>query len=433
MNPLKIFLLAFCFLAVMQPEIYSQTAPPFSVRARNVLDEVWTNIKKNNFDSNFEKNYHESIYNKYLPEIEKTGNDQQLAAVLNRMVKEFGQSHIQVLAPANITEVTVMQAAEKNVEPVSSSFQDVPADVGIIPCIAEGQLCVRRTIKGSAGETAGIKPGDRIVSINGIKFDLAADSYIPWDTLAAFMLAGMPESKVSLVIINHQGISKEYTLAREPNGFKWFKFGAMPRTYGAFYAEILPGNIGYVHLTSFFPEQIISFSQAITGKLKNVSGLIIDLRNNIGGLIIMPQWLAGWACPSIIKLGKLQLNGVTLTPPSYPQPQCFKGPVVILVNEGTASAAEIFAAAMQDAKAAVLFGSATSGKCLPSQFLRLPCGFRLQTVFGDYERENGKRIEHIGVIPDFPLQLKLSDLQNGTDTVREAASKYLQQQPAAKE
>jgi C-terminal processing protease CtpA/Prc len=65
--------------------------------------------------------------------------------------------------------------------------------------------------------------------------------------------------------------------------------------------------------------------------------------------------------------------------------------------------------------------------------MRLPSGFRLQTVFGDYERENGKRIEHLGVTPDFPVALKLSDLQNGTDSVRDAASKYLREHSSAKE
>ncbi len=398
-----------------------------------VLDEVWTNIKKSHFDQNFEKDYRDSIYNKYLPEIKKAGNDTQLAGILNRMVKEFGQSHIQVLPPVNELEVMALSAAEKNVEPVTLNSQDVPADVGIIPCIAENRLCVSRTVKGSPADAAGIKAGDCIISINGLKLDPSIKSYIPWDTLTSFMLAGMPESRVSLVTANSNGIKKEYMLTRKPNGFNWFKFGAMPRTYAAFYSETLPGNIGYVHLTAFFPEQITSFVKAITGNLKGVRGLIIDMRNNIGGVVILPQWLAGWSCPQVIKMGKLQLKEATLTPSSYPQQQCFKGPVVILINEGTASAAEIFAASMQDSKTAVLFGSVTSGKCLPSQFLRLPSGFRLQTIFGDYERENGKRIEQLGVTPDVPVTLKLSDLRNNTDTVREAAAKYLEQKLAEKQ
>ncbi len=428
----KVVMLIICLLpaAAVRAEIVykpDNASPAFSKHAVAVLDEVWINIKKSHTSTNFEKEYRDSIYNKYLPEIKAAGNDARLAEILNRMVKEFGQSHIQVLPPVNELEIMALRAAEKNVEPVPLKAQDVPADVGIMPCITEGRLCVLRTVIGSPADAAGIRAGDYIISINGLKLDPSVKSYIPWDTLASFMLAGIPESKVTLVTVNSSGIEKEYKLTRKPNGFNWFQFGAIPRTYGAFYAEVLPGNIGYVHLTAFFPDQITSFVKAITGKLKNVSGLIIDMRNNVGGVVILPQWLAGWSCPAVIKMGKLQLKETTLTPSSYPQQQCFKGPVVILINEGTASAAEIFAASMQDSKTAVLFGSTTSGKCLPSQFLKLPSGFRLQTIFGDYERENGKHIEHLGVTPDVPVALKLSDLRNNLDTVREAAAKYLLQ------
>lgn len=425
-------LLITCLLtaAIVRAEITykpDNVAAGFSGRAVAVLDEVWTNIKKSHTSTDFDKEYRNRIYNKYLPEVKSAGNDAKLAEILNRMVKEFGQSHIQVLPPVNELEIMALRAAEKNVEPVPLKAQDVPADVGLMPCITEGRLCVLRTVIGSPADAAGIRAGDYIISINGIKLDPSVKSYIPWDTLASFMLAGMPESKVTLVTVNSSGVEKEYKLTRKPNGFNWFQFGAIPRTYGAFYAEVLPGNIGYVHLTAFFPDQITSFVKAITGKLKGVSGLIIDMRNNVGGVVILPQWLAGWSCPTVIRMGKLQLKETTLTPSSYPQQQCFKGPVAILINEGTASAAEIFAASMQDSKTAILFGSTTSGKCLPSQFLKLPSGFRLQTIFGDYERENGKHIEHLGVTPDVPVVLKLSDLRNNLDTVREAAAKYLRQ------
>ncbi len=437
MRRTKFILVFFCLMLIVAAgaEIVNKpdkVSDSFSKHAVAVLDEVWTNIKNSHFDRDFEKKYRNSIYNKYLPEIKQAGSDTQLAGILNRMVKEFGQSHIQVLPPIHDLEIMVLSAAEQNVQPVPLNTLDVPADVGIIPCITEGKLCILRTVTGSPADTAGIRAGDFIISVNGLKLDPAVKSYIPWDTLTSFMLAGMPESKVTLVTVNSNGVQKEYKLTRKSNGFNWFQFGAIPRTYGAFYAEMLPGNIGYIHLTAFFPEQITSFIKTVTGKLKDARGLIIDMRNNVGGVIILPQWLAGWSCPEVIKMGKLQLKETTLTPSSYPQSQCFKGPVVILINEATASAAEIFAASMQDSKKAVLFGSTTSGKCLPSQFLRLPSGFRLQTIFGDYERENGKHIEHLGVTPDVPVSLKLSDLRNNIDTVREAAAKYLEHKLAEK-
>jgi carboxyl-terminal processing protease len=99
----------------------------------------------------------------------------------------------------------------------------------------------------------------------------------------------------------------------------------------------------------------------------------------------------------------------------------------VLIDKNSYSSAEIFAAAMQDGKAAKLFGSTTSGKCLPSQFLKLKSGFRLQTIFGDYIRPNGKRIERLGVKPDCPVTLSAAELHSGIDNVVEKARKYLQE------
>ena len=133
----KVVMLIICLLpaAAVRAEIVykpDNASPAFSKHAVAVLDEVWTNIKKSHTSTNFEKEYRDSIYNKYLPEIKAAGNDARLAEILNRMVKEFGQSHIQVLPPVNELEIMALRAAEKNVEPVPLKTRDVPADVGII-------------------------------------------------------------------------------------------------------------------------------------------------------------------------------------------------------------------------------------------------------------------------------------------------------------
>jgi C-terminal processing protease CtpA/Prc len=80
---------------------------------------------------------------------------------------------------------------------------------------------------------------------------------------------------------------------------------------------------------------------------------------------------------------------------------------------------------MQDAKAAVLFGTTTSGDCLPSIFLKLPSGFRLQTITGNITRPNGGKIEGIGVKPDKEVVLSIKALREGKDNVIEAARFYL--------
>ena len=214
-------------------------------------------------------------------------------------------------------------------------------------------------------------------------------------------------------------------MTRQINGEKWFKIGVLPRSYSDFYATVLPGNVGYVQFTAFTTPMLLHFRKSIIGKLRNIKSLIIDMRGNIGGLLIYPPWLAAWCCPKTVPFGKLVIKGTTLQPKSSPQPQCFKGPVAVLIDNYSYSCAEIFAAGMQDAGKARLFGTRTSGKCLPSLFLKLPSGFRLQTITGNIIRANGKDIERIGVSPDEKVVLSIKSLQKGKDNLIEAARKYL--------
>ena len=112
---------------------------------------------------------------------------------------------------------------------------------------------------------------------------------------------------------------------------------------------------------------------------------------------------------------------------STPQKRAFKGPVAVLINSGSASTAEVFAAGVQDNNIGKLFGETSSGQCLISFFHKLSTGYRLQTVFGDFVRADGSRIEKKGAIPDFEVKNTRESLSSGHDLVIDAAVKYLQE------
>jgi carboxyl-terminal processing protease len=401
----------------------AQAIPP--TRGETVLNEVWDNVRKQHFSADFDQRYR-LIYDKYLPEVKKSANDHQTALCLNRMLREFGHSHLQLLPPTGAVEQKILTAAAARDVILNSAAADVPADCGIIPIMANGKICVLRVVSDSAAALAGIKSGDEIIAVNGINLTPNYAGDIPWDMLTGIALAGLPDTVVKLQIMRSgETAPRNLQLIRKPNGFNWFKFGVLPRGFGAYYAELSPDGIAYLGLNAFFPEATAAFRKLVTGKFKPCRALIIDLRNNVGGVIVLPQWLAGWCYPQAIPMGKMKMKDTQLTLTSYPQSAGLKVPIAILINSGTASAAEIFAAAMQDAGAAKIFGETSSGKCLPSQFVLLPSGFRLQIVLGDYVRPCGEHIEHIGVKPDFPVTLSRQDLNLGIDTVRTAAAVYL--------
>lgn len=401
-------------------------------RNRQVLTEVWNEVGKRHFNKDFKAKY-QDLYKKFEPAVLKCRNDVELSKEINKLLRALGQSHIVLLPPVGADFSKAMSAIRRNSTPAKKQRYhrnnnpppDLPADTGITVSQSGDRICVIRVRKNSPAEEAGIKMGDVILEINGITLHPEKESYIGWPILARALLAGLPDSKVTLKILGSKNTRRTVTLARQINGEKWFKFGILPRSYSDFYATVLPGRVGYVQFTAFTTPMLFRFREVIIGKLSNVKALIIDMRGNVGGMLMYPPWLAAWCCPETVPFGKLIIKGTPLTPKSFPQAKCFKGPVAVLIDEYSYSCAEVFPAGMQDAKKARLFGTTTSGKCLPSVFLQLLCGFRLQTVMGSIVRANGQEIEGIGVKPDEKVVLSLEALRKGQDNVIEAARKYL--------
>ena len=398
-------------------------------RAGQVLNEVWNEISRRHFNKNF-KEKHQKLYKKFEPVILKCRDDIELAKEINKLLQALKQSHIVLMPPVGSSFSRAMSSIRQNAssQKRKASQPDLPADTGITLSQSNKQICISRVRKKSPAAKAGIKMGDVILAINKIPLHPEKKSYIGWPLIARALLAGQPESEVVIKILNTENIKRTVTLSRQINGEKWFKFGLLPRSYSDFYATILPGNVGYIQFSAFTTPMLFRFREVIIGKLRNIKALIIDMRGNVGGMLMYPPWLAAWCCPETVSFGKLIIKGTTLQPKSAPQNKCFKGPVAILIDNYSYSCAEVFPAGMQDAKKARLFGTTTSGKCLPSMFLKLSCGFRLQTVTGSIVRANGQGIEGVGVMPDEEVILSIKSLHNGQDNVIEAARNYLLKQ-----
>ena len=398
-------------------------------RAAKVLDEVWNEVSKRHFDKDF-KQKNRKLYDKFKPEILKSPNDRKLAREINKLLQALGQSHIALLPPLGVSASRALKAIKKGngkhrSRKKKNYLPNIPADTGITVLESMDKLYVVRLRKNSPAAKAGIKIGDEIIAVKGINLQPENKLFIGWALLTRALMAGRPGSEVSVTVKGKSNKPRKYNLTRQANGEKWFKFGVLPRSYSDFYATVLTGNIGYIHFTAFTTPMLQRFRLAIIGKLRNVKGLIVDMRGNVGGLLMYPPWLAAWCCPKTVFFGKLIMNGTPLKPRSFPQSKCFKGPLAILIDQDSYSCAEIFAAGMQDGKFAKLFGTTTSGKCLPSVFLRLPSGFRLQTITGSILRTNGKEIEKIGVKPDSEVILSADCLRKGHDNVIENARSYL--------
>jgi len=412
----RIFLLLLCASLGAAEMTHSEK---YAARA---LDEVWQEVARNHFREDFDARYRKSVYEKFRPKILASSDDAALVANLNEMLGAIGDSHLRVFGP-------VRDARTKNVRPVEKPGRlALPVDPGFSTADDGERLLVRDVRPGSAAEQQGVRPGDTVLDIEGAAFPAGRDDgFPPRGMLARALLARGGEGSVCAVKLRSaDGTERDLKLVRSANGGKFFQVANLPRQPLRCDIRRLDENTGYLRFDLFVPEVVQRFRRDLRkGGLKGISQLIIDLRGNPGGILLSAEWLGSWCLPAKTPFGELEKSGVHLTPVSEPQPNGFRGKLVVLVDGETLSTGELFAAAIQDAKAGTIVGSKTPGKCLPSLFLDLACGLRLQTITGNVRRPSGKPLEGVGVTPDAIVRNAFPD---GRDLVIEKALELLKGQ-----
>ena len=241
--------------------------------------------------------------------------------------------------------------------------------------------------EGSPAEMAGIAPGDFIVSIDGKWVGNIKD--------AVSMLDGPPDTDVRILLEKRDGSKKEVVVRRKAREIK------------TVWHRILDGGIGYIRI-SRFNTKITSkqFLEALE-LLSGCKGLIIDLRQNYGGFL--DQALE--AVDPFLEEGREIVRVVSRYEPYN---RSFKAGgkkdvigirTVLLVDEGTASVSEVFAAALKDWGKAIVVGTKTFGKGLVQDIVPLSDGSGLKLTIGRYLRPSGKEIEGVGIRPDVEVWL----------------------------
>jgi carboxyl-terminal processing protease len=240
-------------------------------------------------------------------------------------------------------------------------------------------------IAGSPAAQAGILPHDMIVEI-----DAVPTSELTLDT-AAVRMRGVTGTNVSLIIQTADHAPREVILIRQ-------KIELNPVT-----AELHTENghkIGYLRLAQFSAKAAEELGENITKLNKQgATGYVLDLRNNPGGLVsagveIARQWLnEGTIVYTVDRRGAIDAIESTNT-------ALTDAPLVVLVNEGTASASEILAGALQDNGRAKLIGTKTFGKGLIQSLFDLTNGSGLAVTVAKYETPNHHDIHKLGITPD---------------------------------
>ena len=260
----------------------------------------------------------------------------------------------------------------------------------------DGQIVIIAAIAGTPAERAGLRHGDRLVKIDGKTLEN------PNVSKTVRLIRGEPDTEVTLTIYRpSQSRTIDFKLKRE-----------RIRLDSVRNATVGANGIGYLQITQFSERTGGEFSQALSGLEKQgLRALVIDLRNNPGGLLDA----AIDVCNPFFDKGELIAYTQGRTPESREE---FKAeddhvkrtyPVAILVNGGTASAAEIVSGAMKDTKRAVIVGEKTFGKGSVQSVLELQNGEGLRLTTARYYTPSGITIHQKGIVPQVELEVPAED------------------------
>lgn len=266
--------------------------------------------------------------------------------------------------------------------------------LGIQIGIKDKMLTIIAPIDDTPAFNAGVKAGDKIIKIDGQSTkDITLFE-------AVSKLRGPKGTPVTITIVR-EGLEepKDITIVRDIIKLKSVK------------SKVIDEKIGYIKLTQFQEKTSADLEKALDElDRKQVTSLILDLRNNPGGLLkgavdVTSQFIPAGKLVVYIKGrdgDKTEFH--TINGDHY-----FEKPMVILVNEGSASASEIVAGALQDWERAVVLGTQTFGKGSVQTVMPLSDGSALRLTTARYYTPNGRSIQTTGITPDIDVPLKTQD------------------------
>jgi carboxyl-terminal processing protease len=305
------------------------------------------------------------------------------------------------------TEYFTAQEAQQFSNELNNSFSGIGAELG---ADSSGDVEIIAPIAGTPAAAAGLQPKDVIATINGAS---AAGSS---PDAAVNKIRGQAGTKVTLGIIRGGNQQLTFTITRANI------------TVPSVTTKILPGNIGYMQISTFADDTSNLANQAAQKFASaHVSGVILDLRDNPGGLVdaavdVSSLWLPQGTTIMQEKRGSQVVQAYNAT--GY---DILHGlPTAVLVNDGSASASEITAGALHDNGVARIIGIKTYGKGVVQELDNLPGGAELKVTVASWYRPNGQNINHKGITPDQIVTLSDQDMKAGNDTQLNAAEVYLQ-------
>lgn len=280
---------------------------------------------------------------------------------------------------------------EEEFKDFSEHTKGVYGGIGVIVTPGEDNLItVVSPIEDTPGERAGLKTGDKIIKVNGEEF--TADNM----DKAVQLMKGEPRTSVSITVLRKDKYGKndyiDMDIVREEIRLITVK------------SDMIEDNIGYIKITSFDDLTYGDFKKNLSSLMsKNIEGIILDLRSNPGGLLDVCVDIADEFLGEGIVVYTETRDGERAYEKSNKNK--IDLPLIVLVNEGSASASEILAGAIKDRNRGTLIGNKTFGKGVVQRIKQLSDGSGFKLTVSEYFTPNGTSIHGVGIEPDIVVDL----------------------------
>lgn len=288
---------------------------------------------------------------------------------------------------------------------INGSFEGIGIEIGV----KKNQLTVIAPLPGTPADKAGLKAGDQIIGINHLDTTNMAVDY------ASTLIRGKRGTKVKLTIMR-QGWPqpKDIEIVRAKIVVKTVQW------------EMKDNDIVYLKISHFDSTTAKDLATAVKEIMThNPQKMILDLRNNPGGYLDTAVDMAGYWLPNqtVVMSKDAQKQTQIFTSSKYGQLANVK--LIVLINGGSASAAEILAGALQDYQKGTLVGETTFGKGSVQDLIDLPGGSSIKVTIAYWYTPKGRQINEVGINPDIKVTLTNQDYDQNKDPQLDKALEML--------
>lgn len=333
------------------------------------------------------------VWNKIHQKYVGTIDDQKLLeGAISGMIRGLGDPYSDILMP---------EQSKQLLDELSQSF----GGVGVELVVRDGKLTVLSPLDGSPAEKVGLKPKDVIIEIDG-----KSTNEMTFDE-AVFAIRGEPGTKVNLTIMR-EGLEqiKEFEITREEIK----------------HTNVLcsnKDNVGIIRVRNF-GDDTTDLVRKCADDFKNnsnIKGVVLDLRNNPGGYFDSAVEVASVFIEDGVIVTEEKKGDKKKEYEAVGQATLGSTPLVVLINEGSASASEIVAGALQDYKKGSIIGKKSFGKGSVQELEDLPLGLSLKLTVAKWLTPLGRAINGQGIAPDIEVDLTDEDETNFRDPQLERA------------